>query len=555
MVREIYKISKSRSFNIRKIFEGRHGHTHHHVVLENNGHGKDMKFKSQLGAKSSSTLELQQLSSIFNKSDDHVTRFAKEGERSRNIHKDKQSSEMEKMKEKFAKLLLGEDMSGGGKGVSSALALSNAITNLAASVFGEQRKLEPMSEERKSRWKKEINWLLSVSDYIVEFVPSQQKSKDGTNIEVMVTQQRRDLFMNIPALKKLDAMLIDCLENFKDASEFWYVSKDADESEKGVQRDDKWWLPTIKVPQEGLSDTCRKWLQYQKDCVNQVHRASMAINAQILSEMEIPENYIESLPKNGRSSLGDSIYKSITIEFFEPEQFLSTMDLSTEHKVLDLKDRIEASIVIWQRKLHLKDGKSTWGLAVSAEKRELFEERAEAILLLLKQKFPGIPQSSLDISKIEYNNDIGHSVLESYSRVLESLANTVMSCIEDVLYADSLTQDPALAIEKLNLSSADSSPQFPLSGMSSPRELEAEVLSSVAQTPAAETPTLSDFIGWSEELGDTGVKKNRSTGNLEAYFKGENDYSCIGKLASITPKKLSYIEKIGSGLRSPTSRH
>jgi len=35
------------------------------------------------------------------------------------------------MKEKFAKLLLGEDMSGTGKGVSSALALSNAITNLA----------------------------------------------------------------------------------------------------------------------------------------------------------------------------------------------------------------------------------------------------------------------------------------------------------------------------------------------------------------------------------------------------------------------------------------
>jgi hypothetical protein len=33
--------------------------------------------------------------------------------------------------EKFSKLLLGEDMSGTGKGVSSALALSNAITNLA----------------------------------------------------------------------------------------------------------------------------------------------------------------------------------------------------------------------------------------------------------------------------------------------------------------------------------------------------------------------------------------------------------------------------------------
>lgn len=41
------------------------------------------------------------------------------------------SSDVELMKERFAKLLLGEDMSGGGKGVSSALALSNAITNLA----------------------------------------------------------------------------------------------------------------------------------------------------------------------------------------------------------------------------------------------------------------------------------------------------------------------------------------------------------------------------------------------------------------------------------------
>lgn len=34
------------------------------------------------------------------------------------------------MKERFAKLLLGEDMSGGGKGVCTAVAISNAITNL-----------------------------------------------------------------------------------------------------------------------------------------------------------------------------------------------------------------------------------------------------------------------------------------------------------------------------------------------------------------------------------------------------------------------------------------
>ena len=79
------------------------------------------------------------------------------------------------------------------------------------------------------------------------------------------------------------------------------------------------------------------------------------------------------------------------------------LDMSTEHKVLDLKNKIEASVVIWKRKLHVKDSKSSWGSAVSLEKRELFEERAETILVLLKQKFPGLPQSSLDISKIQFN--------------------------------------------------------------------------------------------------------------------------------------------------------
>ena len=110
--------------------------------------------------------------------------------------------------------------------------------------------------------------------------------------------------------------------------------------------------------------------------------------------------------QNGRVSLGDSIYRSITVEFFDPDQFLSSMDLTSDNKILDLKNRIEASIVIWKRKMNQKDGKSTWGPAVSLEKREIFEERAETILLILKHRFPGVPQSSLDVSKIQLNRVI-----------------------------------------------------------------------------------------------------------------------------------------------------
>lgn len=41
-----------------------------------------------------------------------------------------------------------------------------------------------MPVERKGKWRKEIDLLLSVTDYVVEMVPSQQKNKDGTQMEV-----------------------------------------------------------------------------------------------------------------------------------------------------------------------------------------------------------------------------------------------------------------------------------------------------------------------------------------------------------------------------------
>ena len=55
---------------------------------------------------------------------------------------------------------------------------------VAASVFGEQRRLQPMAPEPKARWTKEIDWLLSVTDFIVEFVPSRQVAEDGSTMEV-----------------------------------------------------------------------------------------------------------------------------------------------------------------------------------------------------------------------------------------------------------------------------------------------------------------------------------------------------------------------------------
>ncbi|CAL0324121.1 unnamed protein product [Lupinus luteus] len=521
---------RSKLFNFRGMFE-------------NTGrHAKSLSVESASILDPTSPIEDASASSKNQGSNVPKARVISKEEIAAKEAKERLLQEMEQMKERFAKLLLGEDMSGGGKGVSSALALSNAFTNLAASIFGEQRRLEPMAAERKSRWRKEIDWLLSVTDYIVEMVPSQQKSKDGSQMEIMTTRQRSDLLMNIPALHKLDAMLIDCLENFKDQNEFYYVSKDSEDSDNGnakSKNDDKWWLPTPKVPAEGLSDIARKFLQYQKDSVNQVLKAAMAINAQVLTEMEIPESYIESLPKNGRASLGDSIYRSITVEFFDPDQFLSTIDLSSEHKILDLKNKIEASIVIWKRKMHQKDSKSAWSSAVSLEKRELFEERAETILLLLKHRFPGIPQSALDISKIQFNRDVGQAVLESYSRILESLAFTVLSRIDDVLQADYQAQNSVG-----RRSNARSS-------VSKPSSREEVIDKGSVETPGS--MTLLDFMGWGGDQGEAVLTKKESFAATNDFYK-ELDSKQQKLQNVVTNKKVSYLENL-SVMRSPTSRH
>lgn len=90
------------------------------------------------------------------------------------------------------------------------------------------------------------------------------------------------------------------MDNFRYQNEFWYVSKNDEDAEGNTvtqRKSDKWWLPIVKVLPTGLSDVALKWIHSQRDNVNQVLKAAMAINAQVLSEMEIPDNYIESLPK------------------------------------------------------------------------------------------------------------------------------------------------------------------------------------------------------------------------------------------------------------------
>lgn len=97
----------------------------------------------------------------------------------------------------------------------------------------------------------------------------------------------------------------EILESFRDP-EFWYVEQgiaapDCDGSASFRtafhRRDEKWWLPVPRVPPGGLHNKTRKQLQHKRDCANQILKAAMAINSNALAEMEVPESYLDSLPK------------------------------------------------------------------------------------------------------------------------------------------------------------------------------------------------------------------------------------------------------------------
>ncbi|MCO5613097.1 hypothetical protein L7F22_067371 [Adiantum nelumboides] len=421
-------------------------------------------------------------------------------------------SEVDMMKERFAKLLLGEDLSGGGKGVCSALAISNAITNLSASVFGELWRVGPLAEERKARWQREMGWLLSVSDHIVEFVPSSQVLPNGSMTEVMVTKQRSDLHINLPALRKLDNMLIEALDSFND-TEFWYIDQtntvdDIDDNPQQKQGE-KWWLPTPKVPAAGLSADARKQLQLQRENINQVLKASLAINAQALSQMEVPSVYWDALPKNGRSSLGEALYRTITAERFSPDALIASIDASHERNVLEMVNRVEAATQTWRKKLQSRQSqvnatKSSWGIpkdgGADLEKREGLVDKADTLLLLLKQKFRGLPQTILDVNKIQYNKDVGQSILGSYSRVLESLAFNILSRIDDVLHADDLAKiQPLLARNGPTNKNSLSSLQDFRGRISLAKSASINGPGSVVSLRTLHSKKLSDHIGWSAE--------------------------------------------------------
>lgn len=133
-----------------------------------------------------------------------------------------------------------------------------------------------------------------------------------------------------------------------------------------------------------------------------------------LAFLLILRSHFLNLVQSGKECLGEIIYQYLTANKFSPECLLDCLDLSTEHQTLEIANRIEAAVHVWRQKngrRHKKQAKlklSSWGgkvkgLVNDTERNDFLVQRAETLLQSLRIRFPGLPQTTLDMNKIQYN--------------------------------------------------------------------------------------------------------------------------------------------------------
>ncbi|GER54744.1 Rop guanine nucleotide exchange factor [Striga asiatica] len=337
------------------------------------------------------------------------------------------------MKEKFAKLLLGDDVTGKARSVSAELALSNGGVGILT-IFSQLACLQSAQKLSSSpRW---------ISDHsFSNFRMSDSMSNDHkpctVNLDSIGLLQGVDdnpdpsttrvPFISTPAWDKVKKkhirnhgywqlvltwgparVVVDALQN-----------TDRTEDSLDSMVDTEFWYTKVGSEAEvGLSNIDRKRLLHKGKLVYQVFKAAKSINENILAAMPIPAVVKDSLPKSAKASLGEELNKILNAESLPHEEMAWMEKIAGQ---VNNKSTVQSS---WP---FAKDSHS------ELDRFEWLVNRAELLVHQLKIKYPNLPQTFFDVTKIRYGKDLGHSVLGAYSRVLFNLAFRILSRIGDIL--------------------------------------------------------------------------------------------------------------------------
>lgn len=101
----------------------------------------------------------------------------------------------------------------------------------------------------------------------------------------------------------------------------------------------------------------------------------------------------------------------MTAESIPAEEMINSLNLRSEHSALEAINRLEAAIFAWKEKIAEQgNGKSpvrtSWSFIKDPiselDKMESLVNQAEIRLQQLKNKYPNLPQTFLDVTKVQY---------------------------------------------------------------------------------------------------------------------------------------------------------
>lgn len=93
------------------------------------------------------------------------------------------------------------------------------------------------------------------------------------------------------------------------------------------------------------------------------------------------------------------------------EVMLNSLSIRSEHNALEAVNRLEAALLAWKEKIdeHVcgkSPPRTSWSFKKDPiselDKIEVLSSRAEVLLQQLKNKYPNLPQTFLNVTKIQY---------------------------------------------------------------------------------------------------------------------------------------------------------
>lgn len=286
--------------------------------------------------------------------------------------------------------------------ITSARWVESGISELNEQIFGRLHGLAPFPLDVAHEWKWKSDIFLGALLFWME-----KASEGSSDVEV-----RCDTAKHLPLRKQLDSEILRTMEAFH------------------ILEGEVTFGETVRVKEGGFSSEVVEALLWTQTQMTRFLQLSNRVNCDVLKEMQVPQVFIDAVPKRARMLLQNTLWEGLRkrpvfsiIRYMQDE---TKDDLASAELFVAKLEKIR---VIWDGKLKPR--------SFLNQVRGFFTKRNNALSRCMlaideiKQAFPQMSHTELDKQKIDMCTNIILAGLEAYSRALKSRCLTV--CLESLL--------------------------------------------------------------------------------------------------------------------------